>query len=105
VAYAEDSRLGRQPAIAEAHALYPMIGEENTVEELRELIVVPPRIEWALRAYARAHPEEAHFVDRVLKFREIVAREFERLIRDGVTEPLATTPPVLDWLASAGQSS
>jgi hypothetical protein len=37
---AEDSRLGRQSAIAEAHALYRMIGEENTVEDLRELIVV-----------------------------------------------------------------
>jgi len=38
-----------------------MIGEENTVDELRELIALPPRIEWALRAYAQARPEEAHF--------------------------------------------
>ena len=53
----KDSRLGRQSAIAEAHAFYRMLGDENTVEELRELIAVPSRIEWALRAYARAHPE------------------------------------------------
>jgi hypothetical protein len=80
----EDSLLGRQSPIAEAHVLYRMIGDENTVEELRELIAVPSRIEHALRAFARAHPEEAHFTDRTLKFREAVTREFERLVRDGV---------------------
>lgn len=37
-----DELLGRQSAIAEAHALYRMIGHgSNTVEALRELIVVP----------------------------------------------------------------
>jgi hypothetical protein len=86
MASAEDSRLGRQSAIAEAHALYRMLGQDgNTVEELRELIAVPPRIEWALRAYAQAHPEEAYFVSRALKFRGAVAREFERLLHEGVS--------------------
>ena len=66
---------------------------------------MPPRIEWALRAYAKAHPEEAHFIERVIKFREAVALNFERLVRDGVTEPLAMTRPALDCLASAGQTS
>jgi hypothetical protein len=98
MASAEDSRLCRQSAIAEAHALYRMLGQDgNTVEELRELIAMPPRIELALRAYARAHPEEAHFVDRVLKFREAVAQEFERLVRDGV--------PVADLLEVEEQES
>jgi hypothetical protein len=78
IATAEDSfALGRQSAREEARALYRMLGEENTVEELRELIAVPPRFGWALLAYARVRPEEAHFVDRVLKFREAVAEEFE----------------------------
>ena len=58
-----------------------MLGQEgNTVKELRELTAVPARVELALRVYARVHPAEAHFVDRVIKFREIVAREFERLL-------------------------
>ena len=59
MAGAEDSRLSRQSAIAEADALYRIIGDGNTVEELRELIAVPPRIEWALRAYAKAHPRRS----------------------------------------------
>lgn len=83
---AEDSRLGRQSAIAEARALFRMLGhDENTVEEFRELIAVPPRIERVLRAFAQAHPEEFYFVDRSLKFRVAVAREFERLVRDGTS--------------------
>jgi hypothetical protein len=42
--------LGRQSAIAEAHALYRMLGHDgNTVEELRELTAVSPHIERALR--------------------------------------------------------
>ena len=42
---------------------------------------------------------------RVIKFREAVTREFGRLVRDGLTEPLAMTRPAPDCLASAGQSS
>jgi hypothetical protein len=34
--------LGRQSALAEAHGLYRMIQPECGVEELRELIAVPP---------------------------------------------------------------
>jgi len=44
--------LGRQSALAEAHGLYRMIQPECSVEELRELIAVPPHIERVLRAYA-----------------------------------------------------
>lgn len=65
-----------------------MVGHDgNTVEELRELIAVPPRIERVLRAFARAHPEEAYEISRTLKFRSAIAGEFERLVREGV--PLA----------------
>jgi hypothetical protein len=35
------SSLGRQSALDEAKALYRMVGEENSVEELRELMAVP----------------------------------------------------------------
>ena len=48
--------LARQSAIAEAAALYRMIGPENSVEELRELISVPPKTERALRAFVKANP-------------------------------------------------
>jgi hypothetical protein len=37
-----------------------------------------------LQAFARAHPEEAYIVEQNLKFRLSVAREFERLAREGV---------------------
>lgn len=61
-----------------------MLGHDgNIVEELRELIAVPPRIERALSAFARAHPEEAYFVERTLMFRQAVLREFERLVSEG----------------------
>lgn len=80
----QDTCLGRQSAIAEARALYRMVGEEHTVEELRELIAVPPKIQAVLLAYAREFPEEAYFVGRTLKFRASVLQEFERLVRDGL---------------------
>src|SRR5437667_12496527 len=75
--------LGRQCALAEAHGLYRMIHAECSVAELRELIAVPPRIERVLRAYAKAHAEEAHSIEACLKFRKAVAEEFERLLCAG----------------------
>ena len=35
--------IGKQSAVAEARALYRMLGPEHTVEELRDLIAVPPK--------------------------------------------------------------
>jgi hypothetical protein len=67
-----------------------MFGDGNTVEEHRELITVPPKTERVLRAFARAHPEEAYSIERSLKFRQAVAQEFERLVREGV--PVADVP-------------
>jgi hypothetical protein len=84
----EDSfALGCQSARAEARALVPLLRAGSTVEELRELISVAPRVEHALRAFALANPEEAHGIERSLKFRFLVAQEFERLVREGI--PLA----------------
>lgn len=61
--------LGRQSAHGEALGLYRMLGHDgNTVEALCELIAVPPKIEYVLRAFARVHPEEAHSIDRNIKF-------------------------------------
>jgi hypothetical protein len=60
-----------------------MIQPECSVEELRELIAVPPRIKRVLRAYAKAHVEDAHWIEACLKFRKAVAEEFERLLCAG----------------------
>src|SRR5690348_13418338 len=85
--------LGRQSARAEAIGLYTMLGDDgNTVESLRELIAVSPLIERVLRAFAQVHSEEAHSIDRNLKFRLSVAQEFECLMCEGV--PVAELPEV-----------
>jgi len=80
----DDELLGRQSAVAEARALYEMVacGTES-VEGIRGLIAVPPRIERALRAFARAHPEEAHAVEKSLKFRQAVLEVFDAMVSVG----------------------
>ena len=77
-------------AVSEARGLYRMIRAGSMIEELRELIAVPAKTERVLRAYAQRHPEEAHFIETTLKFRLSVAREFERLVCEGV--PVADLP-------------
>ena len=82
----DDELIGRQSAHDEARALYGMLlREESTVEEIRTLMEVPPRIERALRAFARAHAEDAHWIEAALKFREATLREFERQVAAGVS--------------------
>jgi hypothetical protein len=95
--------LGRQSALAEAHALYRMIQPECSVEELRELIAVPPHIERVLRAYAKAHAEDAHWIESCLKFRQAVAEEFERLLCAGAA--VTDFPEVDDALDPVEQGS
>lgn len=65
----EDSHLGRQSAVAEAHGLYRMLATGHTLEELRGYIGVPPKIERTLRFYAAVNPVEARWVEEVLMFR------------------------------------
>jgi hypothetical protein len=76
--------LGRLSAITEARALLPLLENGSAVEELRQLVAVDSKTEQWLLAFARAHPEEAHFVDRALMFRQAVLDEFNRLVSDGV---------------------
>ena len=49
----DDELLGGQSAHDEARLLYRMIREETTVEEIRELIAVPARVEAVLRAFVK----------------------------------------------------
>jgi hypothetical protein len=72
--------------LAEARALYRMLGAGHTVEELRECISVPPKIERKLKLYAAMNPVEARWIEKILKFRNVVAHEFERLACEGMQD-------------------
>lgn len=77
-----DPWRGGFPAKREARLLFTMIGRNgDTVEKIRELIAVPPRIESVLRAYAAHSPAEGPSIEGVLRYRRKVAKEFEALLR------------------------
>jgi hypothetical protein len=79
-----DTRLAK----AEANDLFRMVMIGNcSITSIRKLIAVPPPIEATLRAYARQYPEEGARVERVLRFREDVARKFEALVEHRCTPP------------------
>ncbi len=63
-------------------AFAKLIGKNgDTVETVRELIGVSPRIAARIEAYQRAHPEDGPAFAAVLSFRRKVAEEFERMVR------------------------
>jgi hypothetical protein len=95
--------MSNDTACVEARALYRMLEDENTVEELRELIRVPPKTEQLLRTFARKNPAEAHWIESAIKFRQAVAREFERLVREGVA--VAEIPEVKELELDAVEES
>jgi hypothetical protein len=65
----------------EARDLYRMVTCGScTVEGIRDLISVPREIESALREYADRFPKDGQRIRCVLRFRERVAQEFERLV-------------------------
>ena len=84
--------IGKQFPVAEARGLYKMLSTGSTVEELRALIAVPPRIERALRSYAQENARDACWIEAALRFRQAVAREFERLVAEGA--PIVDVPAV-----------
>jgi len=66
----------------EARDLYRMVEYGScTVESIRDLIAVPHEIESALREYADRFPKDGQRIHCVLRFRERVADEFERLVQ------------------------
>lgn len=74
-------------AHAEAKSLLRLVGKNgDTVETVRELIGVPPRIAAEIQAYLRAHPEDEPAFGTVLSFRQRVSEEFERLVTCCATE-------------------
>lgn len=63
--------------------------------QVRELIGVPARIERAMRAYTRAHPEEARLIEAAQMFRAEVGNQFERLVREGAPHGKTQGHPLL----------
>ena len=91
--------LGRLSAAAEARGLLPLL-EENTVEQIKDLVRVPPNIEKRLREFAAVYPEEQRMIAQVLKFRAAVLQAFEKLVATGAapadafgTEETEPVPP------------
>jgi hypothetical protein len=76
--------VGGQSALADAKVLHGMVlrGTES-IQEIHELIAVPPKLERILRAYMRQSPEDSWWIERSLKFRQDVLAEFDRLVLDG----------------------
>jgi hypothetical protein len=71
----------------EACDLYKMVSAGSSkIDEIRELIAVPAQIEEALLAYAERYPKDGARIHCVLLFRERVAEEFERLVRNGLSD-------------------
>ncbi len=65
----------------EARSLLKLIGKNgDTVEMVRELIGVSPRIAARIHAYLRRHPEDGPAFAAVLSYRQRVAEEFERMV-------------------------
>lgn len=79
------TRRGRERvapwADAEVRSLYRLVERRvETVDGVRELIAVPPRVEKTLEAYARQNPDQACWVGQVLRFRRTVLEKFELLL-------------------------
>jgi hypothetical protein len=67
-------------ARAEAKSLFRLVSRGETVEQMRELILVDEKTEGFLLDCARANPGEGTYVRNALSFRRAVWREFERLL-------------------------
>lgn len=76
-----DLEAALPPVKEEARALFEMIGRNgDSVESIRELIQVSPKIETWLLEQARHSPRGRRGIEKVLDFRRRVAAEFEQLI-------------------------
>jgi hypothetical protein len=87
-----------QSALAEAKVLCGLAfrGAES-VQEIRELIAVAPKIERILRVYMKQTPKDAWWIERALKFRRHVLVHFNRLVDNHVIveKPLEEPGPDL----------
>ena len=79
-AYA-NRRPNRSPARVEAEALYHMVqAGRDTVDNVRELIAVPPKLEAYVRDLSFPNAGEQKKLLASLRFRKQVSKEFESLV-------------------------
>ena len=79
-AYA-NRRPSRSPARVEAEALYHMVqAGRDTVDNVRELIAVPPKLEAYVRDLSFPNAGEQKKLLASLRFRKQVSKEFESLV-------------------------
>lgn len=77
------TRPNRSPARVEAEALYRLVQTgKNSVNDIRNLITVPPRLEQEARNLASANAAERKRLLAGLEFRKRVRAEFENLLAD-----------------------
>jgi hypothetical protein len=74
-------RPNRSPARVEAEALYHMVQSgRDTIDNVRELIAVPPKLEAYVRELSFPHAGEQKRLLASLRFRQQVSKEFESLV-------------------------
>ena len=71
-------------ARAREYVITDAIGKASQI--LETIDVKWAKTERVLRAFGRAHADDAHWIEYTLKFREAVAIEFEKLPRDGLPD-------------------
>lgn len=75
------TRPNRSPARVEAEALYRLVqAGKDSVNDVRNLIAVPPRLEQQVKELPSAEPAEQRRLLAGLRFRKQVLREFESLV-------------------------
>lgn len=89
--------VGGQSALADAKVLYGLVlRRTESVQEIRELIAVPPKLERVLRTYMKQSPEDSWWIERSLQFRRDVLAEFDRLVADGARAEEAEPSPLAE---------
>lgn len=77
----QHARPNRSPARVEAEALYRLVqAGKDSVNDVRNLITVPPRLEQQVKELRYAEPAEQKRLLAGLRFRKQVLREFENLV-------------------------
>jgi hypothetical protein len=88
---------GAQAPRDEARGLFVLIrSNAASVESVRDLIAVPPKIEGVLLLYAKEYPEDARGIEKMIGFRKRVLSEFDRLVRRSLTKEAQPSGPGAD---------
>lgn len=97
------TRPSRSPARVEAEALYRLVqAGRDSVNDVRNLITVPPRLEQQVKDLPSAEPAERKRLLAGLRFRRQVLREFDNLVaREQSAGPAEKTETAADLVAAS----